>query len=109
VRQGPDGTLDFRRLPVYFSASSRLYALLTALMEHPQGEPLRAGWSQVLGIPQSEVQFGSFGLPVVAGLVARAADEATRADEQVGLPLRDHLVREWAKPVYAGSWSRWEA
>jgi hypothetical protein len=47
------------------------------------------------------VQFGSFGLPVVAGLVARAADEATRTDEQVGLPLRDHLVREWAKPVYA--------
>lgn len=64
-------------------------------------QPLRSGWSQVLGISQDEVQFGDFGLPLVAKLVASASAEAVRAEEEVSLPLRDELVAEWSKPVYA--------
>ena len=88
-------------MSVYVSASSRLHALLTVLMEVQNTQPLRYGWSEVLGIPQAEVQFGQFGAPLVARLVAEAADDASRAEAQVGLPLRQDLVEEWSKPLYA--------
>jgi hypothetical protein len=88
-------------VPVYLSAASRLHALLTALMDVENSQPLRYGWSQVLGLPQPHVQFGHFGLPLVATLVSTAAEEAGRAEAQVGLPLREDLVTEWSKPVYA--------
>jgi hypothetical protein len=88
-------------VPVYVSASSRLHALLTALMRLENSRPLRGGWSDVLGLPEPQVQFGHFGLPLVAKLVSAAGEEAMRAAEQVGLPLRKELVKEWSKPVYA--------
>jgi hypothetical protein len=86
---------------VYVSAASRLHALLTALMQEPAPQTLRHGWSKVLGIPEPEVQYGKFGLSLVATLVSNAAEDAVRAEAQVGLPLRDALVQEWSKPVYA--------
>lgn len=88
-------------MAVYVSAASRLHALLTALMQEQQSQPLRYGWSKVLGIPEPEVQFGKFGLSLVATLVSSAAEEAVRAEAQVGLPLRDGLVQQWSNPVYA--------
>lgn len=88
-------------MPVYVSASSRLHALLTALGAQEHNRSLRYGWSQVLGVPEDDVQFGELGLPVVARLVSGSGDEAERAATEVGLPLRSALVSEWSKPVYA--------
>jgi hypothetical protein len=88
-------------MAVYVSAASRLHALLTALMEQDAHQPLRSGWSNVLGIPEPQVQFGKFGLPLVSTLVSNAAEEAARAEAKVGLPLRDGLVQQWSSPVYA--------
>lgn len=87
-------------MTVHRSASSRFHALLGALMAVGDGT-LRQGWSHVLDITEAEVQFGQFALPLVAELVARAGDEAVRAEEQVGLPLRTELVHAWSRPVYA--------
>jgi hypothetical protein len=86
---------------VYVSAASRLHALLTALTQAGGSVSLRDGWAKVLGIPRLDVQFGQFGLPLVAGLLSNAAEEARRADEQEGLPLETELLHEWSKPIYA--------
>jgi hypothetical protein len=87
-------------VPIYVSASSRLHALFAGLAELEPSRPLREGWSHVLGIPTDDVQFGLLGLPKVAELVSSASTEAERAEELVGLPLRQALVNEWSTPVY---------
>jgi hypothetical protein len=85
---------------VYASASSRLHAVLTALMALDSSQALRRGWSEVLAIPEADVPFGPFGLPAVADLVSGTVEEAARAAESFGLPLRRNRVAEWSKPVY---------
>jgi hypothetical protein len=97
----PDAALDSRLVAVYVSAASRLHALLTALMQENNAQPLRDGWSKVLNVPVPQVQYGQFGLPLVESLVWEAAEEAKQAEAQYGLPLRDHFFNEWSKPVYA--------
>lgn len=88
-------------MPAYVSASSRLHALLSALGRVQNAQPLRGGWSEVLGVAQADVQFGGFGLSAVAKLVSGAGQEAARAEKLFGLPLQPGLVQEWSKPVYA--------
>lgn len=90
-------------MPVYVSASSRLHELLSALGGVQNAQPLRGGWSEVLGVAQADVQYGAFGLPAVAKLVSGAQKDARRAEELVGLPLQEGLVNEWSKPVYTPS------
>lgn len=87
-------------MPVYVSDASRLHALLTALMQQNAGQSLRAAWSNVLNVPPPEVQYGSYGLPRVAGLVMGAERDAHRAEEQISLPVRSMLIDEWVKPVW---------
>lgn len=97
--------LDYGVVPVYMSACSRLYALLTALAQTDPARTLRYGWSEVLAIAEADVQFGLLGmsgvsgLPDVAKLVSGACREARQAEDLVGLPLQQALADEWSKPV----------
>jgi hypothetical protein len=87
-------------VPVYVSASSRLYALLSTLSNLNTSRPLREGWAEVLGIAEADVQYGEFGMPAVAKLVAAAKEEAARAQDEYGLTLRQNAMAQWSNPVY---------
>lgn len=64
------------------------------------GRILRKVWATVLRIPEADVQYGQFGLPLVARVLSHAVEEAEHADAEVGVPLRRELIEEWRKPVF---------
>lgn len=73
--------------------------MFVALQE--QGAPtLRNGWATVLRIPTADVQYGQFGLPLVARVLPLAVEEAERADAEVGVLLRRDFIEEWRRPVF---------
>jgi hypothetical protein len=75
--------------------------MLVALQEQGGGTPLRAAWAEVLGVPEPDVQYGRFGLPLVARVLSEAIEEAERATEEIGISLRRDYIDEWRKPVFA--------
>jgi hypothetical protein len=74
--------------------------MFMALQEQGGGQVLRNGWATVLSIPEADVQYGEFGLPLVARVLSRAVEEAERADAEVGVLLRRDFIDEWRKPVF---------
>ncbi len=74
--------------------------MFIALQEQGGGQSLRKGWATVLRIPEADVQYGQFGLPLVARVLSRAVEEADRADAEVGVLLRREFIEEWRKPVF---------
>lgn len=74
--------------------------MFIALQDQGGGQILRKGWAVVLSIPEAEVQYGQFGLPLVARVLSRAVEEAERVDAEVGVLLRRDFIQEWRKPVF---------
>src|SRR4051794_40012950 len=74
--------------------------MLAALQEQGGGQPLRTAWAKVLGVPEPDVQFDRFGLPLAARVLSRAVEEAERAQAEVGVPLRSDHIEEWRQPVF---------
>jgi len=73
--------------------------MIVGLQEQGGGPNLLTAWAKVLDLPKDDVPLGQFGLPLVAGVLARAIAEAERADAEVGLPLRQDHIEEWRRPV----------
>lgn len=90
-------------VPLDRTASSRLRAMIVGLQEQGGGQKLLTGWAKVLDLPEDDVQFGQFGLPLVAGVLSRAIEEAERADAEVGVLLRRDHIEEWRRPVFTPS------
>jgi hypothetical protein len=74
--------------------------MFIALQEQGGGQILRKGWATVLSIREADVQYGQFGLPLVARVLSRAVEEAERVDAEVGVLLRRDFIEEWRKPVF---------
>lgn len=77
--------------------------MFAALQEQGGGRPLRQAWAEVLSIPPADVQYGQFGLPLVARVLSGAVAEAERADADVGVLLRRDFIQEWRKPIFTPS------